>query len=75
MKRAKKEFPEPTKVVKMTWAQKRRGGESSDAVSERRARVPNWNPALELDSLPLSKDASICNFDGGRVGHVANAME
>ena len=68
-------LPEPTKVAKVTRAQQRRGVESSDVASERRSRVSNWNPVFELDGSPLREDASICNFDGGRVGYMANAVE
>ena len=34
-------LPEPTKVAKITRAQLRKGGESSNAVSKQRSRVPN----------------------------------
>ena len=35
----------------------------------------NWNPIFELDDSPLREDASIHNFNGGRAGYMANAME
>ena len=34
-------LPKPTKVARMTQAQQRKGGESLNAVSKRRSRVPN----------------------------------
>lgn len=60
---------------KMTRAQPRRGGESSEAILERQLWVPNWNPIFELDDSRLSEDASIHNFDCGRGAYVANAVE
>ena len=65
----------PTKVAKPTRAQQRRGRESLEAVSERQSRVPSWNPFFVLDGSPLPEDSSICNFDNGGAGYVADSIE
>lgn len=67
--------PEPTKVNKMTSAQKRKGVESSSVASEQRSWASNWNPIFELDDSPLWEDAFIHDFDCGRVGYIANVVE
>ena len=49
--------------------------ESSGIASKQRSRVPNWNLIFEFDNSNLQEDASIRDFDGGRAGYIANAME
>ena len=62
-------------MTKMTRAQQRKGVESSGTASKQRSRVPNWNPIFEFDNSTLREDASIRDFDGGRAGYIANAVE
>ena len=62
-------------MTKMTRAQQRKGVESSGIASKQRSRVPNWNLIFEFDNSNLQEDASIRDFDGGRAGYIANAME
>lgn len=50
-------------------------GSSIEVVSERRPRVPIWNPSLELDGALLPLDSSIRDFQKGKAGYVANALE
>ena len=39
-------------------------------------RTPRiWSPKLELDSVPITWDTSIRNYQGGQAGHVAEALE
>ena len=66
---------EPTKVVKMTRTQQRKGVERSNTASERRSKALIWNPSFALDDSPLLEDASIRDFNGGRVGYIANTVE
>ena len=66
---------EQSKATKVTRAQKRRGGETSEMIPKRRTCIPSWIPPLVLDGAPLHADSSIHNFDNGRVGYVANSVE
>ena len=66
---------EPTKVVKMTRTQQRKGVERSNTASERRSKALIWNPSFALDDSPLLENASIRDFDGGRVGYITNTVE
>lgn len=50
-------------------------GSSIEVVSERRPRVPIWNPSLELDGALLPLDSSIRDFQKGKAGYVANALK
>lgn len=59
----------------MTRAQQRRGGETLEMNSERRTRIPNWNPPFVLDAATLPIDSSICNFENERAGSVANSVK
>ena len=34
-----------------------------------------WSPKLELDGVPIAWDTSIRNYQGGQVGHIAEALE
>ena len=39
-------------------------------------RAPRiWSPKLELDSAPFAWDTSVRNYQGGRAGHIAEALE
>ena len=39
-------------------------------------RTPRtWSPKLELDGVPITWDTSIRNYQGGQVGHIAEALE
>ena len=67
--------PEPTKVVQVTPTQQRKGAESSNIAFECRSKAPVWNPSFALNDSPLREDTSIQDFDGGRVGYIANTME
>ena len=42
---------------------------------KRRLRIQIWNPPLELDGAPLPLDSSIRDFQRGKAGYVANALE
>lgn len=50
-------------------------GSGIEVVSKRRPRVPIWNPSLELDGALLPLDSSIRDFQKGKAGYVANALE
>lgn len=66
---------EQSKATKVTRAQQRRGGETLEMNSERRTRIPNWNPPFVLDAATLPIDSSICNFENERAGSVANSVK
>ena len=34
-----------------------------------------WSPKLELDGVPIAWDTSVRNYQGGQVGHIAEALE
>ena len=39
-------------------------------------RAPRiWSPKLELDSVPLTWDTSVRNYQRGQAGHIAEALE
>lgn len=38
-------------------------------------KVPIWDPVLKLDGAPLPLDSSIRDFQKGKVGYVADALE
>ena len=42
---------------------------------DHRPRVQTWNPSLVLNRSPLPLDSSIRDFQKGKVGYVANALE
>ena len=42
---------------------------------DRRPRVQTWNPPLMLDGALLPLDSFIRDFQKGKVGYVANALE
>lgn len=58
-------------------AQKRNtlGGSSIDVVVDRRPRIPIWSPTLELDGAPHLLDFFIRDFQKGKDGYVADALE
>ena len=37
--------------------------------------VPTWTPSIVLDGVSLPSDASIRDFQQGKAGYIANAME
>lgn len=69
---------EPQKGAKITKGAQRKTlakGVGTEKVSKRRPRVPIWNSPLELDRTLLHLDSSIRDFQKGKVGYVANALE
>ena len=42
---------------------------------DRQITVPAWNPSFVLDEAPLLASSSIRDFQQGKVGYVADAME
>lgn len=44
-------------------------------VVDHRPKILVWNPLLELDGAPLLLDSSIRDFQKGKVGYVADALE
>lgn len=46
-----------------------------EMVLDRRPKVAIWNPSLKLDRAPLPLDSSIRDFQKGKVGYVADALE
>ena len=43
--------------------------------NDRQIKIPAWNPTLVLDGAPLPSTASIRDFQHGKAGYVANAVE
>ena len=69
---------EPQKGAKIAkGAQKKSSSEGSitERVSNRCPRVPIWDPSLVLDGALLPLDFSIRDFQKGKTGYVANALE
>lgn len=50
-------------------------GSGADMVVDHRLRILVWNPVLKLDGAPLPLDSSIRDFQKGKVGYVADALE
>ena len=52
---------------------------SEGAITDRRGdhqtEVPTWTPSIVLDGALLPSDASIRDFQQGKAGYVANAVE
>ena len=46
-----------------------------EKVPNRCPRVQIWNPLLELDGASLPLDSSIRDFQKGKVGYMADALE
>ena len=46
-----------------------------DRRSDSQVEAAAWDPALILDGAPLSVDASIKNFQQGKLDYVANAVK
>ena len=40
-----------------------------------RRTLRTWSPKLEVDGVPIAWDTSIRNYQGGQVGHIAEALE
>ena len=69
---------EPQKGAKIAkGAQRKSSGEGTilERVPDCRPRIQIWNPPLELDGAPLPLDSSIKDFQKGKAGYVANALE
>ena len=50
-------------------------GLGTEMFLDRLPKVSIWNPSLELDRALLPLDSSIRDFQKGKVGYVANALE
>ena len=50
-------------------------GSGANIVANRCPRIPIWNPVLELDGALLPLDSSIKDFQKGKTGYVADALE
>ena len=69
---------EPQKGAKIAnGAQRKSSGEGAitERVSNRRPRVPVWNPPLELDGAPLLLDSSIEDFQKEKASYMADTLE
>ena len=71
---------QPTKQQKTTRAPRSRRGNSSESrdeenLAEVRATPRTWNPKLELDGVAIPYNASVREYNRGRAGYVANALE
>ena len=57
-----------------------RGGKQARVMqtrssSDQQIEVPTWAPSLVVDGALLPSDASIRDFQQGKVGYVANAVK
>ena len=71
---------QPTKQQKTTRAPRSRRGNSSESRDEEnlakvRATPRPWNPKLELDGVAIPFNASVREYNRGRAGYVADALE
>ena len=71
---------QPTKQQKTTRAPRSRRGNSSESRDEEnpaevRAAPRVWGPRLELDGVAIPYNASIREYNRGRAGYVAEALE
>ncbi|XP_050285032.1 uncharacterized protein LOC126724597 [Quercus robur] len=71
---------QPTKQQKTTRAPRSRRGTSSDSrdegnLAEVRTALRPWDPKLELDGLAIPYTASVREYNRGRAGYVAEALE
>ena len=71
---------QPTKQQKTTRAPRSRRGTSSDSrdegnLAEVRTSPRPWDPKLELDGLAIPYTASVRDYNRGRAGYVAEALE
>ena len=46
-----------------------------DKMSDSQVVPPSWTPTLMLDGAPLLANAFIKDFQGGKVGYVADTVE
>ena len=72
--------PHPAKQQKTTQGQRSKRGdsvESRDEENHAEVRVPPriWSPKLELDEVAIPYNASLREYNRGRVGYVADALE
>lgn len=69
---------EPPKGAKIAKGAQRKPS-SEGAITKRtidcRPQVPIWNPTLELDGAHLPMDSSVRDFQKGKAGYVADALE
>ena len=63
------------KVVKVAQTMSSSKGVIVERGHDRRLRVQTWNPPLMLDGAPLHLNSSIRDFQKGKAGYMANAME
>ncbi|XP_065623824.1 uncharacterized protein LOC136065073 [Quercus suber] len=65
------------KVVRDHWSKKVSSVESREEppVADVRRGQRTWSPRLELDGVPFSWETSVMNYDGGRAGLIAEALE
>ena len=42
---------------------------------DQQMEVPAWTPSIVLDGAPFLSDASIKDFQQGKVGYIANIVE
>ena len=71
---------QPTKQQKTTCAPRSRRGNSLESRDEEnpaevRAAPRVWGPRLELDGVAIPYNASIREYNRGRAGYVAEALE
>ena len=71
---------QPTKQQKTTRAPRNRRGNSSESrdeenLAEVRTTPRVWSPRLELDGVAIPYNASIREYNRGRAGYVAEALE
>ena len=71
---------QPTKQQKTTQAPRSRRGDSVESRDEEnraevRATPRTWSPKLELDGVAIPYNASIREYNQGRAGYVADALE
>ena len=63
------------KAAKTTYSRSSSERSMVERGLDRQVKVPAWNPPLVLDKAPLPTNASIRDFQHGKVGYVANAVE
>ena len=72
--------PHPAKQQKTTRGQRSRRGDSMKSRDEEnraevRASPRIWSPKLELDGVAIPYNASLREYNKGRAGYVADALE
>jgi len=63
------------KIAKEAQRENAMDSSGTEMVSNRRPRVSIWNPSLKLDGALLPLDSSIRDFQKGKTGYVADALE